>query len=225
MFGRGWVIFFLAGAALLPYALSQPTVRQTLASPLQMLSKPVAEIKKQASPAASATPKEAATPAAHGTALQPAALEPRKAASAVPTIPLEQALRWDVKPAWVLAAWPRVTTELPDLELQGYRISYVSGTTESDLAGSLTYYFDGALRLQKLTFNGSTGDAKRLVQFLLSQHHFQRRLGDDPSLYLYQVEQDGQALSELRIKAAPIVRSGNPLRRFEVTLEMRRPEE
>lgn len=224
MFGRGWVVFFLAGAALLPYALSQPTVKSVLSSPLQLLSKSVTETTKPAT-AGTAAPKDAAAKTPAKTEPQLAAVEPRKASSAAALIPLEQALRWDVKPAWVLVAWPRVTTELSDLDLQGYRISYVSGTTESDIAGSLTYYFDGALRLQKLTFTGSTGDAKRLVQFVMSQHHFQRRLGDDPSLYLYQVEQDGQALSELRVKAAPIVRTGNPMRRFEVSLEMRRPEE
>lgn len=225
MFGRGWVVFFLAGAALLPYALSQPTVKQALSSPLQLMSKSIGETKKP-TPAATAAPKEAPAKATPAGEPQLAAVEPRKASSAAAAlIPFEQALRWEAKPAWVLAAWPRVTTELSDLDLQGYRISYVSGTTESDLAGSLTYYFDGAQRLQKLTFTGSTGDAKRLVQFVMSHHHFQRRLGDDPSLYLYQVEQDGQALSEMRIKAAPIVRTGNPLRRFEVSLEMRRPEE
>jgi hypothetical protein len=218
------MIFFLAGAALLPYALSQPTIREVLAHPLHLVSKPAEEVKKPA-PAAAATSKEVAVKATSPHEPRSAAVEPRKAASTTAMIPFEQAFRWDVKPAWVLAAWPRVTTELSDLHLQGYRISYVSGTTESDLAGSLTYYFDGGLRLQKLTFTGSTGDAKRLVQFLTSQHRFERRLGDDPSLYLYQVEQDGQALSELRVKAAPIVRTGNPLRRFEVSLEMRRPEE
>jgi hypothetical protein len=44
-------------------------------------------------------------------------------------------------------------------------------------------------------------------------------------MYLYQVEQDGKALSELKIRAASIVRAGSPLSRFETTLEMRRPEE
>mgnify|MGYP003353110921 CR=1 FL=1 len=101
----------------------------------------------------------------------------------------------------------------------------ISGIGETDVAGSLSYYFDASLTLQKIVFQGSTGDARRLVQFLLSQHRFERRLADDPSTYLYQVPQDGQALSELRIRTVPIVKSTNPLTRFELTLVMRRPGE
>jgi hypothetical protein len=124
-----------------------------------------------------------------------------------------------------MTTWPRVTTHLAELELQGYRMPLVTGTTETDLAGSLTYYFDAQQRLERLTFNGTTGDARKIVMYLSRQHHFQRHLAkDDPGLYLYQVEQDQQALSEMKIRAAPVVKSGSPYGRFEVSIDMRRPE-
>ena len=65
--------------------------------------------------------------------------------------------------AWVLARWPRVSTRLANLDLQGYRVPLVSGTADGDLAGSLTYYFNSQQRVQRITFIGSTGDARPLV--------------------------------------------------------------
>ena len=50
-----------------------------------------------------------------------------------------------------------------ELDLQGYRVAYVSGTAETDIAGSLSYYFDNTHRLRRIAFNGTTGDARRLV--------------------------------------------------------------
>jgi len=235
LFGRGSVVFFLLGAALLPYVVSQPAVRQAVTAPLQSLSKAPPEKKDEAAAAAQAfapnhagnvqrSPGDLAGSARNVPMLQTASTEPRKAADAT-FIPLEHALQWNLSPAWVMSTFPRVTTELPDLELQGYRMAYVSGTTPTDVAGSLSYYFDGSLRLQKIRFTGSTGDARRLVQHLISRHQFQRRMADDAGVYLYQVEQDGQALSELRVRAASVVKADNSLGRFATTLEMRRPAE
>lgn len=227
MFGRGWMLFFLLGGAVLPYALSsKSSIRETLSAPLNAFNKTSGE--KKAEPPADANAAHASDPAAQQ-ATEPqkpkaAAPQPR-AAGEVPFVPFEQALNWRVTPAWVLGTWPRVTTTLPELDVQGYRVSLVSGTGETDVAGSLTYYFDGKQQLQRLTFQGSTGDARRLVTYLMSQHRFQRRMAEDPSTFLYQVEQDGRALSECKIKAASIVRAGAPLSRFETSLEMRRPEE
>lgn len=231
MFGRSWILFVLGAAALVPYAVSQPSVRQAVTSPLSLMSKTPTDTKpdggaETSSQATKLTNQNAAAPAdgRPSAGPRPAGVAPRTT-SGLPTIPFEQTLRWDVKPAWVLGNWPRVTTQLPELEMQGYRVSYVSGTTESDIAGVLTYYFDGQSKLQRIAFHGSTGDARRLVQFMLSYHHFERRFGEDPSTFLYQVEQDGKALSEMRIHAAPVIRSGKPLERFEVAFEIRHPAE
>jgi hypothetical protein len=213
-------LLFFVGAATLPYALSQSSVRETLKTPLEAVG-----LQSQPADPVAATSQGALS---HGSAQVPgvpgvAPAQPRTA-SDVKLVPFEQALSWNVKPAWVLSTWPRVTTALPELDLNGYRVTFISGTSPSDLAGSLSYYFDTKLQLQRIVFQGSTGDARRLVQFLMSQHHFERRMDADTSVYLYQVPQDGRALSALRIKTAPVVRSAEALARFDVTLEMRRPD-
>lgn len=242
MFGRSSFALLLVGGAVLPYLLSSGSgVREAITSPLQAIAgsgdKPAAA--PQGSPAAAshgtasfvngaeqhvAAPQSAGAPAGFASHSTPPAAKPA-AASDERLIPFEHALQWQVTPTWVLTTWPRVTTHLSELETQGYRVTLVSGTTPTDIAGALTYYFDAKQRLQRITFNGTTGDARRLVQFLAATHRFERRLLEDPSVYLYQVEEDHRALSEMRIKTAPIVRAGATLSRFEVTLVMRRPEE
>jgi hypothetical protein len=232
MNGRWFMFVMLGGAAFLPYLLSkQSPVHDTLTAPLKWVGQPSAEptgtrplLDGQRGPQVSQ----------HGLGDAPgtpvagkfAAPQPRTASRGdTPVVPIEQALRWEVTPAWVMSTWPRVTTHLAELDLQGYRMPLVTGTTETDIAGSLTYYFDAQQRLARVTFNGTTGDAHRLVTYLNQHHRFQRHLAkDDPGLYLYQVEQDQQALSEMRIRAAPIVKNGNPYGRFEVSIDMRRPE-
>lgn len=218
---RNWFLVFLVGGAVLPYVLSgQSAVREAITSPLKLVSGEEAKPAPQAAqgmPAVGAT-IAAAPPATSGT-------KPASAASQEKFVDLEQAFRWEITPAWILGNWPRVTTHLAALDSQGYRVTLITGTGQTDLAGAVTYYFDPQQRLQKMVFHGTTGDAKRLVQFLISRHHFERRLTDDPSVYLYQVEQDGQALSELKIKTAPIVRTTSAYSRFEVSLTMNRPAE
>lgn len=237
MFGRSWIVVFLLGAALLPYCLSsKSSFLETAAAPLHWFNqakvdKPSKGAKGETKPA-SAAPADKPTEAepadksdkSSAAALQPATPAPRNT-SEVKLVPFEQAWQWNLTPAWVMSTWPRVTTELADLDLQGYRTSYVSGTGEGDVAGSLSYYFDGRQRLQRIEFRGTTGDARRLVQFLAAHHRFERHLSSDPSTYLYQVEQSGRALSEMRITAAPVISSGNALRRFEVSLSINRPQE
>ncbi|MBA4019456.1 MAG: hypothetical protein C0483_20005 [Pirellula sp.] len=214
---------FLVGGAVLPYVLSgKSAVREAITSPLKMVSGEAAPQAPQAAhgaaQAAGATIGGAAHPAASGT-------KPAASTSQEKFVDLEQAFRWEITPAWILGNWPRVTTHLAALDSQGYRVTLITGTTQTDVAGAVTYYFDPQQRLQKMVFNGTTGDAKRLVQFLIARHHFERRFTPDPSVYLYQVEQDGQALSDLKIKTAPIVRTTSAYSRFEVSLTMNRPAE
>lgn len=243
MFGRGTFAMLLVGGVVLPYALSNSGVREAITGPIQSLtgtgSQPAA-VAQVPAPQTPSGPEHAGQPFVNGGANGPTpqtsgvpanfASHPTPAASR-PTnyderlIPFEHALQWQVTPTWVLSTWPRVTTHLAELDMQGYRVTLVSGTTPTDIAGALTYYFDAKQQLKRITFNGTTGDARRLVQFLGATHRFERRLLEDPSVYLYQVEEDHRVLSELRIKTAPIVRAGATLSRFEVTLVMRRPEE
>ena len=101
-----------------------------------------------------------------------------------------------------------MTAGLPDKDLQGYRVPLVTGTQEDDLAGSLTYYFTKNQHCRRITFQGTTGDARRLVALLSARFGMQRQITDDPSLYDYQKRWNGRAISELHVR--PVRRAGQP---------------
>jgi hypothetical protein len=136
---------------------------------------------------------------------------------------LGQVLQFDGTPEWVMARWPRVTAGLAELDLQGYRVPLVSGTSQDDLAGSLTYYFDKNQRMARIVFHGTTGDPRKLIGLVTSRYSFVQQQTNDPSLSLFQVKWNGKPLSELRIRPARVVRADQPHARFEIDLAMKRP--
>jgi hypothetical protein len=144
----------------------------------------------------------------------------RTAAPTPPVVDLTEALRFEVTSAWVLGRWPRVTAGLPEANLQGYRVPLVTGTREDDLAGSLTYYFNKNQRCQRITFQGTTGDARKLIAYLTQQYGFKQQTSNDPNLYLYQIRWNGASLSELHIRPARVVKADAPMARFEVLLAL-----
>jgi hypothetical protein len=199
---RTWLVIGLAGAIAIPYLFSSTSGLAGLFS--------------KAGPASHTATGEHRTKGEMAAAHDPFAA----AADATPVVELPQALRFDVTTAWVLGRWPRVSAGLAQLDLQGYRVPLVTGTKPDDLAGSLTYYFNRGQRVEQITFDGTTGDARRLVAHLATQFGFVRRSTDDAGVYLYQVQHPGKPPSELRIEPARIVRADSPHSRFEVSLVM-----
>jgi hypothetical protein len=138
---------------------------------------------------------------------------------------LAEVLNFSVTPEWIMRRWPRVSTGLAQLQLQGYRVPLVTGTAESDLAGSLTYYFNPQQQVQRIAFHGTTGDARKLVAMLAAQYHLTRRLTNDPGLMVYEaVRPDGRPASACRIRSASIVQASDAYRRFDVELVLERPQ-
>ena len=193
----------------------------------------VAGIKRtwQASPVAAAfatsqpagSPQQSTPTAITGPAhLVPVSMTP---ADATPTPGLEEVLRFAVTVEWVMHRWPRVSTGLPQVQLQGYRVPLVTGTTAADVAGSLTYYFNAQQQVQRITLRGATGDPGRLVTLLSGRHHFARRLTNDPGLVLYEtVDSSNHPAGSLKIRSAGVVKASQPYSRFEVDLLLDRPE-
>ena len=139
---------------------------------------------------------------------------------------LAEVLRFDLTPDWIVSRWPRVSTGLGQLQLQGYRVALVTGTAQDDLAGALTYYFNPRQQLQRITFRGTTGSAQKVVRLLTTRYGFARRLTNDASLFLYELPSlNGQARSYLWLRPARVVTSSDPYRRFEVAFVIERPEE
>lgn len=146
--------------------------------------------------------------------------------SQTPPVSLEEAIRFDVTKNWVLGHWPRVSTRLSQLELEGYRVPLITGTHEGAVAGSLTYYFNKEQKLQRIILMGKTGDTRPLVTLVTGKFGFTRNLTDDPGLYLYQVKhRRNKAESELRIRAADVVEAMQPFERYTVALWIERPKD
>ena len=144
----------------------------------------------------------------------------------LPVRSLDEVFQFGVTPEWIMRRWPRVSTGLAQLQLQGYRVPLVTGTAETDLAGSLTYYFNSQQKLEQIAFRGSTGDARNLVGLLSGRYHLTRRLTNDPSLAFYEsVNSEGRPASALKIQAAAIIKANQPRERFDVQLVLLRPEE
>ncbi|MEE8451665.1 MAG: DUF6690 family protein [Thermoguttaceae bacterium] len=140
-----------------------------------------------------------------------------------PVSDLGELLRFDVTPDWIMRRWPRVSTGLSHMQLQGYRVLMVTGTKETDLAGSLTYYFNAQQKVQRITFHGATGDPQRLIRLLTSRHEFARRLTNDPGLTVYEAPQeDGRRTSTLKLTSVGVVKASDPRRRLKVELAMER---
>jgi len=156
----------------------------------------------------------------------PAPIASKSPIDSPPVRTLEEVLRFDVSPRWVMDQWARVSTGMAQLQLQGYRVLLVTGTGRDDLAGSLTYYFNPHQQLQKITFNGTTGDATKLVRLLVTRYRFVLRLTNDGGLFVYEgpsVEGEG-VRSVLRIRPSGVVKADEPHQRFHVDLMLERPE-
>ena len=134
-------------------------------------------------------------------------------------------LSFDVTVPWVTQHWPRVSSGLSELRLQGYRVPLVTGAGITDVAGSLTYYFDVSQQVQRITLRGTTGNPTTLVQLLGSRFHFTRRLVNDPGLVLFEaVDPDNRPAGSLKIRSAPVIDANQPYTRYEVDLVVNRPQ-
>ncbi|MEX0867010.1 MAG: DUF6690 family protein [Pirellulales bacterium] len=141
-----------------------------------------------------------------------------------PAVDMAEVFRFDVGMDWLITRWPHVSTRLADLDMQGYRVPLVTGVREDDLAGSLTYYFDKNQRVRRITFEGSTGDATRVVQLVTSRFKLHRETDKDAGLFAYRDRWSGDVLSYLHVRPAAVVRADDPHRRFHVSLSLRKDE-
>ncbi len=89
-------------------------------------------------------------------------------------------IRFDLSPNHIAERWEQVSAGLSELNLQGYRVPIVTGIDETDLAGSLTYYYDTRQQMRRMTFLGSTGNPRRLSDFLVQNYGFRRVVNQDP---------------------------------------------
>jgi len=134
---------------------------------------------------------------------------------------LRDVMRFDITPDWVLQRFSRVTTVLADTRLEGMRVPIVTGTQPDDVAGTLSYYFDGNERLQRVTLHGFTGDPKRLVSVMKTHYEMDR----EPSLEagVFTKRWNGEPVHFLRMTHAPIVYADAVHQKYTVFLELNQP--
>jgi hypothetical protein len=137
---------------------------------------------------------------------------------------LNEVFRFNVTPGWITSRWPRVSTGGAVIQLQGYRVPLVTGTKDTDIAGSLTYYFNAQQKVQRITFDGTTGNATNLVRMLTSKYGFVRRLTNNPGIFIFEfTHADGRTKSLLTITSAATIKASDPYRRFKVQLRLEKP--
>jgi len=142
-----------------------------------------------------------------------------------PLADLAEVFRFDVSQAWIYSRWLQVSTASAVPGMQGYRVPLVTGTQETDLAGSLTYYYNAKQRLRRITFQGTTGNPARVIQLVQTRFSLKQVYSDGPSVYLFQTEKRGDRQCELRIQPALVVDQANPHRRFFVSLRLDHPQD
>ena len=138
-------------------------------------------------------------------------------------MPLPEIFRFDINKQWVYRHWARKSTALAELGLYGIRVPLVSGTQLHDLAGSLTYYFNSNGVVERISFNGNTGDTTRLVMLLANRYGLVRQTTPIAGEQLFQTRRGAQVFSELRTRPAPVLWANSPHDNFTVELELQRP--
>lgn len=141
----------------------------------------------------------------------------------LPTTSLAEVLRFDITKEWVYGRWSRKSTGLAEPELFGVRVPLVSGTRMTDVAGSLTYYFNPQGAVEKIALTGKTADTTELVNLLVQQYGLQPQVPLVAGEQLYQTKNGERIESELRTWPEPILWSTSPHNSFSVELELNRP--
>lgn len=141
----------------------------------------------------------------------------------IESISLDQVFRFDVTKEWVYQHWARKSTALSELGLFGVRIPLVTGTQLTDIAGSLTYFFDPSGRVQKITFIGNTGDTTQLVALAMRRYGLQPQASMVAGEQLLQLRSDRGVISELRTKPSAVLWSSSPHNSFAVDFQLQAP--
>ena len=139
----------------------------------------------------------------------------------LPITNLGEIFRFDINPSFVTQRWDRTSIAAGDPGLSGMRVSLVTGVNATDLFGSLTYYFDARQTVQKITFQGWSGDPSGLVNFMRSAYGFKGQPTNAAGLYIAQ--NNNRSTGVLYMQHPHIIRSDNPTQQVAIMLEVNNP--
>ncbi len=122
--------------------------------------------------------------------------------------------------SWVQRTYDDASRTM-DQQREGLRVTLVTGDKLEDLAGSLTYWFDRQGRVERITFQGVTGNPAKLVSFAHRSHKMVARGCERDAIFV----RDGKngPLHLLHISRLPFVNVQTQYGRYEVTLELNQP--
>ena len=125
--------------------------------------------------------------------------------------------QFDITQEWITRRWPDEVTEIEENTIRGYRVPLVSGTSEQDLYGSMIYYFGPGDTLSRISFLGSTGDAKYQIQWIGQQFgfHKKRRKGKTA---IFQPQKENNYQGILKIAPKSIIASDVTTQRYDIHL-------
>ncbi len=222
----------LLAAPLLAAAVAGPYLTQESATPSPAPASPNHTLEEPAVGAALSAqlaPPPGTEPADAPTAAPPVAMKgipPFDVSQArfagIPVADFAEVFRFDVTPEWIFTRWSRVSTVTADQSLKGFRVAMVTGARVDDVAGVATYYFGRHGALQRIAFEGRTGDTRRLTAFLTQNYGFHTEPNLGAGMYL--VRWNAKPMSGLRIDYAPVVRADAPHERYWLKLEINRPD-
>jgi hypothetical protein len=134
---------------------------------------------------------------------------------------IREVIRFDMTPTMLTQRFSRVTTVLSNPQFDGHRVTLVTGTRPTDLAGTLTYFFDANKAVQRIQFFGTTGDPSMVAGMMVQFY----RLQPEPSLrgQLFTTRWNGRITSMLQIAPAPVIQSGASNANYHVFLELNQP--
>ncbi len=135
---------------------------------------------------------------------------------------LGEVLRFDVYPNWVKSRWRRVSTAPSTDGLQGMRVALVTGANTWDICGSLTYYFDENMRVQRIALIGDTGDASQLVKFLVEQFQFQ--IHQSKAAGLLTATKRRRVFGILKLENPTVIEAADPNHQVHVYMELNNPD-
>ncbi len=147
-------------------------------------------------------------------------ITPTGETAVAPSIPPERIFHYEWTPDKVMQSWPQVT-RVYDGDYVGLRVALVTGTTTVDLAGALTFYFDASNQLRRISFVGTTADARPFLQLIVTRFG----LTSEPttSAGLYVARWNGQPKSALRVSLPPVTGTEPQQQQVHIALELNRP--
>ena len=131
-----------------------------------------------------------------------------------------------VSPEWILRYFPRVKNVSIHPQMVSYRVPLVTGTELIDVAGSMTYEFDNRQTLRRMTFVGSTGDAKEIVAMAQHKYGLVSRETHQPNLYVFEkVAPNGNVRDVLHVMISRTLDKNSRLTAYEIKLRLYRPSD